>query len=290
MSSRRSLRVAGVALAATLAVAAIQPHAVRAAFEQLLRFIELGGEPVLASFPVISEHEIEELRGAPPQTQAERLLERAVNGYRGAAELIEAELPAWHGRIEMRGRLDALFRTAINSSNLRVRAAALEIYLAAFAIDKTPEQVAHHQQVVREDPAAGVWHLWVLGLLANRGVEPARIVEFLVPYLDDPDLEVRHWAVEGLAFSGDEAIVPHLLRVFHDDPEPFIRERAACSLAQSGMLSGEARNLAVPELLDFTEDPTLDGQTRSWVYQALRDITGRSLPNDPRAWRDAVGA
>jgi hypothetical protein len=28
----------------------------------------------------------------------------------------------------------------------------------------------------------------------------------------------------------------------------------------------------------------LDEQTRGWVFQALRDITGQSLPRDPAAW------
>ncbi|MCP4201733.1 MAG: HEAT repeat domain-containing protein, partial [bacterium] len=231
MPTSRGLRFAGLALAVALVVAASQPSAVRAAFERLLRFIELGGEPVLASVPVISEHEIEELRLAPPQEQAERLLERAINGYRGANELIEAELGNWSGEIKIEGRLDALFRVAIDSSNLRVRAAAIEIYLAAFSIEKTLEQVAYHQEVIREHPEEAPWHLWVLGFLANRDVARAEILDFLLPYLDDPETEIRHWAVEGMAYSGDEAIIPHLLRVFHDDPEPFVRERAACSLA-----------------------------------------------------------
>jgi hypothetical protein len=28
-----------------------------------------------------------------------------------------------------------------------------------------------------------------------------------------------------------------------------------------------------------------DAQTRSWVFQALRDITGQTLPPDPSRWR-----
>jgi len=28
----------------------------------------------------------------------------------------------------------------------------------------------------------------------------------------------------------------------------------------------------------------LDDQTRGWVFQALRDITGQSLPQDAAAW------
>ncbi len=289
MPSSRTARLALVGLAAVGVVVALQPEAVRAGFERLVRFIELAGEPVLASTPVISEHEIEELRAAPAQEQAERLLERAINGYRGANELIEAELASWHGEIAMQGRLDGLFRVALDSSNLRVRAAAIEIYLAAFAVEKTPGYVAFLQQSVRASAAESTWHLWVLGFLANRGVERAAILEFLIPYLDDPDEEVRSWAVEGLAFSGDERVIPHLLRVFQSDPSRRVRERAACGLAQSGMLPNHARRRAVPELLGFADDPGLDPETRLWVYQALRDITGQSLPDDAAAWREWWG-
>ena len=65
-----------------------------------------------------------------------------------------------------------------------------------------------------------------------------------------------------------------------------IRERAACSLAQSGMLTRAQRMTAVPRLLDFSNDFSLDEQTRGWVFQALRDITGQNLPRDPSAWRN----
>jgi hypothetical protein len=83
----------------------------------------------------------------------------------------------------------------------------------------------------------------------------------------------------------DEVINP-LLEVFHNDPSRMIRERAACGLAQSGMLSERQRRTAVPRLLDFAEDNSLDSETRNWVFQALRDITGQSLPHDASAWRE----
>jgi len=77
-----------------------------------------------------------------------------------------------------------------------------------------------------------------------------------------------------------------LLQIFHDDPSPTVRERAACGLAQSGMLNEQQRRSAIPRLLEFAEDSSLDTQTHRWVYQALRDITGQSLPSDPSAWRN----
>jgi hypothetical protein len=65
-----------------------------------------------------------------------------------------------------------------------------------------------------------------------------------------------------------------------------IKERAACSLAQSGMLSARQRLTAVPELIEFAADRSVDDQTRTWIFQALRDITGQTLPRDVAAWRN----
>ena len=102
----------------------------------------------------------------------------------------------------------------------------------------------------------------------------------MVSQLQDPDPEVRHWAVEGLAYLGTNETIAPLLQAFHDDPSPMVRERAACSLAQSGMLTQEQRHSVIPHLLDYADDASLDTQTHGWVYQALRDITGQTLPND----------
>jgi predicted anti-sigma-YlaC factor YlaD len=52
------------------------------------------------------------------------------------------------------------------------------------------------------------------------------------------------------------------------------------------MLTREQRMLAVPGLIDLADDPSLDATTRSWVYQALREITNEHLGNDPAAWRN----
>jgi HEAT repeat protein len=101
---------------------------------------------------------------------------------------------------------------------------------------------------------------------------------------------VRHWAVEGLAYlATDESIAP-LLQEFHDDPSPMVRERAACGLASSGMFTPEQRRSVLPQLLNYADDASLDAQTHAWVYHALRDITGQSLPDDATAWKNWYGA
>ena len=52
------------------------------------------------------------------------------------------------------------------------------------------------------------------------------------------------------------------------------------------MLSERQRRTAVPKMLDYADDPALDPETRKWVYQALRDITGQTLPHESAAWRN----
>ena len=130
-----------------------------------------------------------------------------------------------------------------------------------------------------------IWALWTLGEMANRGIEAERIVQVLASHLKDPDVDSRHWAVEGLALVGTTPTVTLLLETMHDDPAPLVRERAACSLAESGMLSHEQRLTSVPQLLNYSDDPSLDAQTQRWAFQALGDITGQHMPNDSAAWR-----
>jgi len=89
-----------------------------------------------------------------------------------------------------------------------------------------------------------------------------------------------------LAYLGTNETIAPLLQAFHDDPSPMVRERAACSLAQSGMLTQEQRHSVIPHLLDYADDTSLDPQTQGWVYQALRDISGKNLPNDSSSWRN----
>ena len=257
-----------------------------AAWEQIAQFLSLQGKPEPASANVLSEHHTEALDGMPPQAQAEFLLERSVNHYAGANREIEARVGSWRGQLEPSQRFETLFRMAINSDDLRVRAAAIEVNLVARKLDKTVETVDGLEPLARsgaQGPRANA--LWDLGLLGGRGVEPGRVAQILLASIHDENVNVRYWAVEGLAYLGTDETIEPLLRIFHDDPSPMIRERAACSLAQSGMLNRRQRMTAVPALLDYAGDMSLDDQTRGWVFQALRDITGQDLPRDPAAWR-----
>jgi hypothetical protein len=257
-----------------------------AAWEPIARFVSLRDAPQPASANVLSDHEIEALDGMPPQSQATLLLERSINHYRGANEEIARRVGGWRGRIELDARLNNLFMTAINSDDLTVRVAGIEVDIAARNLVKSLATVDRLEPIARlgeQGPRANA--LWDLALIGNRGVDQDRIAEILLASIHDPNVNIRYWAVEGLAYLATDAAIPPLLAVFHDDPSPMIRERAACGLAQSGMFSAEQRLAAVPRLLDFAQDGGLDPETRSWVFQALRDITGQRLPPDADAWR-----
>jgi hypothetical protein len=285
--SRRTAAAVVVFSGVVIASLLVSTGSARAAWGQVAQFLNLQGKPEPASANVLSEHEMEALDGMPAQSQAELLLERSINHYEGANAQIVARVDSWQGQIALNQRLTYLFRTAINSDDLRVRAAGVEVNIVGRNLEKTAATVDRLEPIARtgeQGPRANA--LWDLGLLGGRGVEPERVAQILLASVHDPNVNVRYWAVEGLAYLGTDETIEPLLGIFHDDPSPTIRERAACSLAQSGMLSRLQRRTAVPRLIEYADDGALDAQTRGWVFQALRDITGQTLPRETAAWRE----
>jgi HEAT repeat protein len=285
--SRRTWPIALVGVVCFLAGTMQGTDTVRAAWEPIAAFLSLQGEPAPSSANVLSEHEIEVLDSMEPQSQAELLLERSINHFQGANEQIIARVQRWLGHIKIEGRLNGLFTTALNSDDLRVRAAAIEVNLAGRKVAKNIATVDRLEPAARageQGPRANA--LWDLALLGNRGVERERIEPLLLSAIHDPNVNIRYWAVEGLSYLATDGVVEPLLAIFHDDPSPMIRERAACGLAQSGMLSAAQRRSAIPKLLDYADDGGLDAETHKWVFQALRDITRQTLPHDATAWRN----
>jgi len=239
-----------------------------------------------------------------PQEQAEILLERAVKRSDGGTAQIEAQIEAridaWRGNLQWDSQLGDLATVALNSSDQSVRASAIEVQLAAYGLTKSESSVdALVRQAGSRDHAQKIWALWTLGLLGNRGVETDRIVHVLTTHLKDSgnnsekdrnakdgNEDTRRWAVEGLALVGTTSTIVPLLDALHNDPSAIVRELAACSLAESGMLSHQQRLAAVPQLINYSDDPALDAQTHAWAFQALASITKQRLPNDSAAWRN----
>jgi hypothetical protein len=231
-------------------------------------------------------HNSGQLDELKPQKQAEALLEQAVARSEGATDQISSRIDRWQGKVHWNSQIATLTTAALNSSDMRVRESGIEVELAAYGLSKNSASLEYLLKTAESsDHARKIWALWALGLMANRGVDTERVIQVLTAHLKDSDMDSRRWAVEGLALAGSNETIEPLLKTMHDDPAPEVRERAACSLAESGMFTPEQRMTAVPQLVNFSDDPALDAQTHAWAFQALNDITHARLPNDSTAWR-----
>lgn len=248
--------------------------------------------PFVASIPTTKEEkresdaELQQLAELPPQQQAELLLERAIQRNGPAVDLIRRRVDDWRGHLHNTGRLFDLVIDALNTDDLRVRTAAVEIDLAANNLSKSPQSISLLLRRLQNDPARRPFALWRLGALGNRGVEPETVLNHLLRFRHDPDEQTRYWVVEGLAMLGTDSSIDPLLDILAHDPSERIRERAAHNLGISGMLTKRQRVTAVPDLLNFADDDSLDPTTRAYIFQALRDISGQSLGDDTAAWRN----
>lgn len=244
--------------------------------------------PVPATAPkaVLSKHQREWISQQDPQTQAETLMQSAIDHEDGSTQMIAVKLPGWRGRLSNTKNWNDLLMTALYSNDLRVRTAAIQIDLEVFGLTRNPATVDELMESAENDPKARPWAEWMLGMLANRGVETDKVVAQLEDWAHDPDEETRLWAIEGLANVGTDRTVDDFVSALKSDDSAKVRERAACGISKSGMLTRVQRMHAVPGLIDLADDSSLDDQTHNWVYQALREITGETLPNNSRTWRD----
>jgi HEAT repeat protein len=238
-----------------------------------------------ASPAKLSDRDLAAFDRMPPQEQAERLLDRALAHSSGATDQLFARADSWRGQLQKTATLQRLESAAFDANDLTLRAAAIEVELAALKVPKEAASVTRLIPQAEPGQPQRTLALWELGLLAARGVEPVRARQALLAYLHDPQEEVRAWAVQGLAFTGQDESIPPLLEALHNDPAARLREAAARDLGHAGMLTHDQRLTAVPALLGFTDDPALDPATRALIFQTLREITGQSLPADPAAWR-----
>jgi hypothetical protein len=293
VSNLRHLHIAAVMAGIGLAVAVSSAGGGNAVWQELFNQFPWHKNPGVSSTP-LSDRDLDRQK---PQIQAEILLERAVARSDGSADPIAAQIAArtdaWRGKLKWDARLSELTTAALSSNHRSVRDSAIEVQLAAYGLAKNlPTVDALIQQAGSPDHAQEIWAFWSLGLLANRGIETDRVVQVLAAHLkdsghgsDNKSEDSHRWAVEGLALVGTTPTIAPLLVAMHNDPSAVVRERAACSLAESGMFTHDQRLIAVPQLINYSDDPGLDAQTRGWAFQALADITKQRLPNDTAAWR-----
>jgi hypothetical protein len=226
----------------------------------------------------------------PPQEKAEHALELAINRRDGAAEYVMKNAQGWRGQFKSTPKLQTLINTSADAPLIETRMAGFEIYLAQYGLEKSPAEVDRMLQQMADHPKeSSAWALWNIGVLGARGVDRERIFHELLSALNAGDRPVRGAALEALSKFGGAEIVPPLLDIATREPDPSLRERAFCALAQSGTLLVAERYEAVPGLLAIIEDAQADKQSVLWAYQALREITDSyGEPNDPVRWRDRL--
>src|SRR5947207_8291114 len=110
--------------------------------------------------------------------RAHPLLEQSINYDGGANDQIAQRVNGWRGKIQLDQQLNSLFMTALNSDDLRVRAAAIEIDIASRNLEKsaaTIDSLENDARVGEQGPRANA--LWNIALLGNRGIDPGRAFE-----------------------------------------------------------------------------------------------------------------
>jgi hypothetical protein len=253
--------------------------------------VSVPGTPVAGTTAKLSEVEAEMVAALEPQGQAERLLQYAISHHVGATDAISARVNGWRGAIAYTPALDTLLDVARNGDDLRVRAAAIEIELAAMNVGRTAGQVGMLLARIGVGPHLARREIYTLGLLANRGVETARIHDELRRLTHAEQPLVRYQAYAAIANLGTDDTVRDLLDGFHHDPSPMVRmDGGGCGLAHCGMLTRAQRMLAIPGLIDMAEDKALDATTVAYAYRALREITDETLPDDAQRWREWYAA
>jgi hypothetical protein len=249
------------------------------------------GDKVGGTTAKLSEMEAEMVARLPPQGQAERLLQYVISHHAGATDDLKARVNGWRGAIAFTPSLETLLDVARNGDDLRVRAAAFEIELAVLNVAKTAAQVDALFRSIADDPRDSRLAIYLVGILANRGVETDRIYQELRRLTHFADPLVRFQAYAAIANIGTDDTVRDLLDGFHHDPSFDVRiNGGGCGLAHCGMLTRAQRMLAIPGLIEMAEDRALDALAVTYAYRALREITDEAWGDNPRLWRDWYAA
>ena len=262
-----------LAVAAGFAVVAAVGYVGR---QEVVRVAQLQNTKVIRGTTVRST--------GPVQLAAQALLAKAAGGDAQAATDILENAPEWTGRTQRTPRSEQLVTAMLNQRDLHIREAGVRAELALDGIPANPNGFDEVMQLVGNPQQRG-WALWMLGALANRGVDPDHASKVIETYLTDPDVQVRATAVDAMSLAATSETIPMMLDRFRNDPSPVVQERAACDLAESGMYTHAQRMSAAARFVGWMDDSQLSPQQRAWAVQALGDISGQHYGNDAAAWR-----
>ena len=183
--------------------------------------------------------------------------------------------------------MNELERSSQFSTDLRVRQANADLNLAIYGVAKTEASADALVAQAQADPANRAYYVYSMGMLAGRGVAYDRIYPVLVDYAkNDPNPQVRQWAVEGMRYLGSDEALDQLFESFTHDPSDAVRNRAGCNVSDCGNFMRKQRMRMVPKLIDLAADSQTTPQMRNWAFLALAEITDQPLPADASAWQN----
>ncbi len=248
--------------------------------------------PATAAAPVpipttrMTDEDATRIASLPVQQQAEELLARSIGHDERAIEMFEQNIGDWTSDVRLSDNMKQLDARATYSTDLRVRQADADLWLAVEGWHRNQEAVDLLLQRADQDQAYRPTAYYMLGIEGARGVDSDHVFSVLRDRaLNDPDPVVRQWAVEGLRFFKTDEALDTLFESFTHDASYNVRDRAGCNVSDCGIFTRAQRMRFVPRLIELADDPDLDPRMRNWVFMALREITDASLPADAAAWR-----
>lgn len=248
--------------------------------------------PTTAAAPVsiptapMTDEDVTRIAALPVQQQAEELLARSIGHDERAIEMFENNIEEWTSEVRLSDRMKQLETRATYSTDLRVRQADADLWLAMEGWHRNQEAVDLLLQRADQDKSYRPTAYYMLGIEGARGVDSDHVFSVLRDRaLNDPDPVVRQWAVEGLRFFKTDEALDALFESFTHDSNYNVRDRAGCNVSDCGIFTRAQRMRFVPKLIELADDPSLNPQMRNWTFMALREITDVSLPANASAWR-----
>jgi len=233
----------------------------------------------------LTEVDLHRLQLLPEQTQAEELLDRAIQHDDKARDLFEQNIEMWLGEIKLTDRMKQLEWRSRFSTDLRVRYANADLNLVMNGLAKTQNSADLLITQAETDKNSRAAAVYQMGMLAGRGIGYNLIYPVLVDYAkNDPDPYVRQWAVEGMRYLGTDEALDQLFYSFTHDSSDAVRDRAGCNISDCGNFMRKQRMRMAPKLIALVEDPQTTPQMRNWTFLALAEITDEHLPADSEAW------
>lgn len=234
----------------------------------------------------MTDKDVVRISAFPAQQQAEELLARSLGHDERALKMFEQRIEGWTSNVRLTDRMKQLDAQASYSTDLRVRQADADLWLAMEGWHRNQEAVDALLRRAEQDQQYRPTAYYFLGMEGSRGIATAHAFAVLRDRArNDSDPVVRQWAVEGLRFFKTDDALEVLYQSFTQDASYTVRDRAGCNLSDCGIFTRAQRMRLVPRLIELANDRSLKPQMRNRVFMALREITDVSLPPDASAWR-----